>query len=95
MSIVMVLEVPGATSEQYDSVNEAVGIYGSEDAPVGLISHVCAVTDEGLLICDVWRSEEELEHFVESKIGPAMLAAGAYPSPPRLGRLHHQLGTRT
>lgn len=94
MPIVMVLEIPGATSEQYDRINETIGIYGSEDAPDGLISHVCAITDEGLLICDVWRSEEELDSFVESTVGPAMLEAGAYPSPPRLGRLHHQLGTR-
>lgn len=95
MSIVMVLEVPGATSEQYDEVNRTIGVYGAADAPEGLISHVCAVTDEGLLICDVWRSEEELEAFVESKVGPALLAAGAYPDPPRFGRLHHQLGKRT
>jgi hypothetical protein len=94
MAIVMVLEVPGGTSEQYDHVNETIGIYGSADAPDGLISHVCAVTDKGLLICDVWRSQEELESFVESKVGPAMLDAGAYPDPPRFGQLHHQLGKR-
>jgi hypothetical protein len=94
MAIVMVLEVPGGTSEQYDHVNKTIGIYGSADAPDGLISHVCAVTDKGLLICDVWRSQEELESFVESKVGPALLEAGAYPDPPRFGQLHHQLGKR-
>jgi hypothetical protein len=94
MAIVMVLEVPGASTEQYDQVNEAIGVYSSADAPDGLISHVCAVTDKGLVICDVWSSQEELESFIESKIGPAMLKAGLYPDPPRFGQLHHQLGKR-
>ncbi len=94
MAIVMVLEVPGATSDQYDHVNEKIGVYNSTDAPDGLISHVCAVTEKGLLICDVWRSQEEFELFVESQVGPAMLEAGAYPDPPRIGQLHHQLRKR-
>jgi hypothetical protein len=94
MSIVMFLEVPGATTDQYDRVNEIMGIHGPEDEPEGLLSHVCAANDDGLLICDVWRSQQELDDFIQSRVAPAMKEVGAHPSPPRLAELHNQLGSR-
>jgi hypothetical protein len=94
MSIVIVLEIPGATTDQYDRVNELMGFTARITSPTGLISHVCAVTDEGLLICDVWRSQEELDDFVQSRVGPAMQEIGAREPIARFGRLHYQLGTR-
>ena len=95
MSVVMFLDLPGVTTEQYDRLNEAMGITGPEDEPDGLISHVCATTDQGLLICDVWRSQEELEDFQRNRLGPAAAQLGLPQGPmPRLGTLHYQLGTR-
>ena len=46
MAIVMFIELPGATTTQYDRLNELTGIAGAEDEPEGLISMVCAVTEE-------------------------------------------------
>ena len=90
MAVVMVLEIPGATTEQYDEINKIMGINGPEDEPAGLISHVCAKTADGLLVCDVWDSQGELDDFIAHRVGPAAGQVGAVPSAPRLGELYYQ-----
>jgi len=90
----MVLELPGATTEQYDRINEIMGVSGPEDEPDALISHVCGKTDDGLVICDVWRSREELDDFINSRVMPAMQEVGAPQPKVTFAELHYQLGTR-
>ena len=77
MAILMTMDVPGGTTEQYDRTNQILGIAGDGDAPDGLISHVCGVTDDGILIADVWDSEESLNRFFEERLGAALAEAGA------------------
>ena len=94
MAVTMFLELPGATTEQYDKLNETMGIHGLEDEPDALISHVCATVDGGLMIFDVWRSQEDLDDFLQNRVGPAARELGVAAGPPRFGTLHYQLGTR-
>jgi hypothetical protein len=76
MSVLMIMEAPGATPEEYDRTNEIMGIRGDEDAPDGLIQHVAAIDDSGLLIVDVWESEEAIGRFYEERLGAALEQAG-------------------
>lgn len=94
MTVTMFLELPGVTTEQYDRLNEAMGVHGPEDEPDALISHVCAAVDGGLMIFDVWRSQEDLDDFLQNRVGPAAQKLGVAAAPPRFGTLHYQLGTR-
>jgi len=49
------------------------------------VQHVAAVTDDGLLVVDVWESPEAFGAFAESQIAPAAAAAGATaPIEPRI-----------
>jgi hypothetical protein len=90
MPVVMFMEMPGATTEQYDEINKLMGINGPADEPAGLISHVCATTDAGLMICDVWQTQADLDDFAANQVGPAAAKVGASPTPPRLAELHYQ-----
>jgi len=81
MAVLMILELPGATVEQYERTNEILGISDDDSAPEGLISHHMGLTDDGLFVADVWDSPESLERFMES-VGPAMQEAGAPEGPP-------------
>jgi hypothetical protein len=91
MAVLMMLELPGATPEQYDRANEILGIAGDEDAPDGLISHAAGLTDEGMVIVDVWDSAESLERFFEERsVADAMKQAGAEPGEPRVLPVHNQ-----
>lgn len=91
MAVLMVLDIPGATLEQYDRTNEILGIHGDEDAPAGLISHAAGPTDDGVLVVDVWESGEALQSFFEGRgVARAMQDAGApEPGEPRVLHVHN------
>ncbi|HMK98598.1 MAG TPA: hypothetical protein VK428_00265 [Acidimicrobiales bacterium] len=91
-AIVMFLELPGVSTQQYDQLNEAMGTTRPEDEPEGLISHVCATTGDGLLICDIWRSQEDLDEFQANLLGPAAAKLGLPQGPPpRIAQLHYEV----
>jgi len=91
MAVLMMLELPGATPEQYDRANEILGIAGDDDAPEGLISHAAGLTDEGMVIVDVWDSAESLERFFEEReVQAAMNEAGAELGEPRVLPVHNE-----
>jgi hypothetical protein len=91
MSVLMVMEAPGATAEEYDRANEIMGIRGDEDAPEGLIQHVAAFDGDGLVIADVWESEEALERFFDERLGAAFEQSGLASSAgkPRVMPVHN------
>jgi heme-degrading monooxygenase HmoA len=87
MAVMMIMEAPGATTDEYDRTNDIMGIRGDEDAPDGLIQHVAASDGDKLTIIDVWESEESLGRFYETRLGPALEqsgVAGAAGEPRRL-----------
>lgn len=75
MAVLVMLEVAGGTVEKYAQVNELLGIGDDEDAPDGLIYHVAAVADDGLVLADLWRSEEDFERFLGERAGEAFAQA--------------------
>jgi hypothetical protein len=85
MAILMMMESPQGTIEEYERTNEILGIRSDEDAPEGLIQHVAASDGNGLLIADIWESTEAFERFYE-RLGPALeesgVAGSAEPRPP-------------
>jgi hypothetical protein len=93
MAILMLLEVPGGTIEQYERTNEILGINGEDDAPEGLIYHATGLTNDGMVIVDLWRSKDDLGRFFEH-LGPALEQAGAPKSEPAFHEVHaHVPGT--
>jgi heme-degrading monooxygenase HmoA len=93
MSVLMVMESPGATAEEYERANEIMGIRGDEDAPDGLIQHVAAIDDGGLVIADVWESEDALQRFFDERLGAALEQSGLARSAgkPRVMQVHNAL----
>ena len=91
MAVLVILELPGTTTEHYEKVNEFLGVRGEADAPEGLISHSAGVTGDGLLIVDLWESEAAAAAFFARGIDETMAAAGAPapPGPPRMLQVHN------
>jgi hypothetical protein len=93
MAVLMIMELDGTTTDDYDAVNEAMGIHEG-NLPDGLVSHAVGPTEDGggLLIVDVWESPEQLEHFVQNQIGPAMQQVGLESSAqPRVHPVHNHI----
>ncbi len=92
MPVLMMFEAPGMTTEQYDKVNEIMGIHGDEDEPEGLIDHVAGMDGDTLVVVDVWESADILGRFAEERLQPAMAEAGVTPSSePRVLPVHNRL----
>ena len=92
MAILMLLELPGTTTEEYDELNRVMGIGGDDSAPEGLIEHVVGTDGSNLVIADVWESADALGRFVEGRLRPALETAGiAADSEPRVLPVHNRL----
>jgi len=84
MADALILEFDGFGVDAYERVNSELGIdpaTGEGDWPDGLISHVGAGKDGGLVVFEIWRSQADQEAFMAERLGPA-LAAGGVDSPP-------------
>jgi hypothetical protein len=91
MAVLMTLVVPGGTTAQYDRTNEILGIAGERDAPPGLVTHVCGVTDDGIVVVDVWESIAALDDFARNRLGAALAQAGMPDATPVTSPVHNLL----
>ena len=94
MAILMIMDIEGATAEQYDRVDGLLGGLTPENAPAGLISHAAAVTDTGFMVADVWESAEDLQRFFDEQLGAAIAEAGLPPAEPRIVPVHNHIEGR-
>ena len=95
MAVAFEMRFEGATLEQYDRVMELMGREGSpmDVAPEGAIFHWVAKTEDGIIVVDVWESDEQFNAFAAEQIGPFTQQAGI-PAPPVVTRyaVHNTLG---
>jgi len=78
MSEVLILEFADGTADQYRAVNKLLGVdaaTGEGDWPGPLQSHLGAFGDAGLVVVEVWESQEAQAAFM-ARLGPALGEAG-------------------
>ena len=85
MAVAFEMRFEGATLEQYDQVLELMELTDGRAAPEGAIFHWVAETDKGIIVVDVWESDEQFNRFAEQQIGPFTQQAGI-PAPPVMTR---------
>ncbi|HEX4518914.1 MAG TPA: hypothetical protein VH063_04960 [Gaiellaceae bacterium] len=90
MAVVMRMEAPGATVEQYEALNEAIGL-DDDNPPDGLVIHMAGVTDDGMVVIDVWESEEKLTTFFDERLGKGLAESEMEAGPPRISKLHNMI----
>ena len=79
MPVMMIMEWPGITPDQYDSVRNIVNFEGKP--PAGGLFHVAAFDDKGLRVTDVWERAEDFQTFVEQRLMPGVKQAGIEGEP--------------
>jgi hypothetical protein len=79
MAFVAVIEIPGLRTDQYDAVIERMQVV-TRPSP-GIYLHICALTDEGLRITELWDSEEGFRSFIEERMFPAAAELGIQADP--------------
>jgi hypothetical protein len=92
MAVAFEMRFEGATLEQYDQVMALMGLDQGDTSPEGAVFHWAAATDNGIVVVDVWESDEQFHHFAETQIGPYTQQVGI-PAPPVVTRyaLHNTL----
>jgi hypothetical protein len=80
MAMAFELRFAGGTTDQYDQVIQKMGFSKEGTGPPGALFHWVAATDEGLLVVDVWESQEVFDRFAREQIVPYTQEIGL-PSP--------------
>jgi len=70
--ICRIYEVPGATLEQYDKVNEQLG----PEKPDGVHAHIAGQAEGGIRVIEVWDSTDAIDRYMQSGLGEALEQAG-------------------
>lgn len=76
MAVAYKMRFEGATLDQYDQVMQLMGLTAGGEPPEGAIFHWVAPTENGILVVDVWESDEQFNKFAEEHIGPATAQVG-------------------
>jgi hypothetical protein len=79
MAVVMRMEWPEVTQEQYDATLEAVG--WEENPPDGAIFHVAFFDEGGFKVLDVWESRDKFQMFLEERLYPGIRQVGIEGEP--------------
>src|SRR5438552_15634365 len=88
MAIMAVFHGPDFTKAQYDALRKVV--LWEQQHPDGVILHSCAFDEQGgLRVVDLWESEEKLNAFFETRLGPGFAAVGVNPPPPQIYPVHN------
>lgn len=79
MPIVMNMEWPGVTKEQYDAARRVVNM--DAEHPKGLLFHVAAFDDKGIRVTDLWDSAEAFQTYADTRLMPAVQQVGMQGQP--------------
>ena len=85
MAVVLVVQAPGITREQYEGSVEKISPTGKlvspADWPVeGLLAHIAGEGPNGFRVVDVWESEDAFRRFGE-KLIPILRSVGIEGEP--------------
>ncbi len=75
MPVAVEMTFRDATLEQYDAVNERIGLVPGGVGPEHLLFHWAAKTEDGLRVVDVWDSRESYGAHVAA-LGPIFASVG-------------------
>ena len=81
MAVGVQLDFKGATLEQYDEINERIGLLPGGPASRQELFHWAAKTDDGFRVVDVWETREAFEQFATEKLGPLYREVGVLAPP--------------
>jgi hypothetical protein len=81
MAVAVQLDFEGATLEQYDLINERIGLLPGGPASAQELFHWVTKTSNGLRVVDVWDSREAFEKFAVEKLGPILEEDGVLNPP--------------
>jgi hypothetical protein len=68
--VIVFIRIDGMTTDDYDGMVADMDAHLAEGGGHPSVSHVAGASETGLVVVDVWGSEEEFGQFAESQIAP-------------------------
>jgi hypothetical protein len=68
MPIAQIIDMPGATADDYDQAFAL--IHRDGDWPAGQLGHIAGPTPDGFRVIDLWESREAFERFERDVLAP-------------------------
>jgi hypothetical protein len=87
MAEALILEFEGVTEQEYMAVNRALGIdvtTGAGEWPEGLLVHSAGIGSAGLIVYEVWESQDAQGRFMSERLGGALQEGGITGAPSRV-----------
>ena len=91
----LILEFDGVGADQYWAVNRALGIdvsTGAGEWPEGLLFHSSGTVPGGLVVYEVWESQDAQAAFMNGRLARALQEGGITTAPSRV-QWHDIVGT--
>lgn len=76
MAVAVQLDFLGATLDQYDEINEAIGRLPGGPASRHELFHWVTAIDDGFRVVDVWESRDSFDRFLHERLQPAFAELG-------------------
>jgi hypothetical protein len=89
-AVIAIIEGDGMTTADYDAVAADMDVFAGGGGGHPAVSHAVAVGDNGLVVVDVWGSEQEFGRFGEEQLAPRMGDRMAEMTP-RFAKLHKRV----
>ncbi len=83
MAIGFIMQFENMSTAKYDAIAKELGykLHSNGNYPLGILSHMTGKTPTGLVVIDVWDSEQEFGAFLEGKLKPAFAKVGGVAEP--------------
>jgi hypothetical protein len=89
--VILIIDSDGFTPDDYDGVTGKMEAHRGDGSNHPAVSHVAALTDNGMVFVDVWDSPESFGRFAEEQLGPAAAGVSIPPMEPRFVPLHKRI----
>jgi hypothetical protein len=80
VEFVQVITIPGTTAEDFHALDGAV-LGPSGEVPDECVYHVNGAFGDSYVVLDYWSSKAARDEFMQTRVGPAMQAAGVAAQP--------------
>jgi hypothetical protein len=79
MAVAVISRFPDLSAEVYDEVVTSLDL--DANPPAGAILHVVGASDDGLVISEIWQTEQTFRAFCDYRLLPALRQHGALGEP--------------
>jgi heme-degrading monooxygenase HmoA len=94
-NVLILIEVDDTSTDVYDRMAAEMPEHAGDASSYPWQMHSAATDGSGIVVVDLWPSEEAFGQFAQQRIGPAAQKHGMGPMRQKTMRVHNRLGSRS